>query len=172
MQNYALSIANEFIGLASQSTQPMTMLRIMKLSYIAHGFMLALLDQDTEGAKLDKVEAWTYGPVFPSIYFSLNSHGNNPITQKVTLMAYDEFGGVHPITPTLEDDFKKKVCATVLSRYSNMTTGKLIDMLHAPGTPWWRTYIPGMNCVIPEEYTKEYYSAVIEKVRENARRSK
>lgn len=58
MENYALAIANYFIELAHKESKDIRPLKLMKLVYIAHGYILAMLDKPTDGAKLEKVEAW------------------------------------------------------------------------------------------------------------------
>ena len=57
MENYALSIANYFIELSQQDGRILRPLKLMELVYIAHGYMLALLDRSTDGTKRERVEA-------------------------------------------------------------------------------------------------------------------
>ena len=91
MENYALAIANYFIELAHKDNIDIRPLKLMKLVYIAHGYILALLDKPTDGAKLEKVEAWQYGPVFPSVYYSFKQYGGNPIDKTTTVLDFDNF---------------------------------------------------------------------------------
>lgn len=44
MENYALAIANYFIELAHKESKDIRPLKLMKLVYIAHGYILAMLD--------------------------------------------------------------------------------------------------------------------------------
>ncbi len=171
MKYYALSISNEFIDIAQKESVPITLLRLMKLTYIAHGFMLAILNQDVDGAKNDKVEAWKFGPVFPSVYYQFNKYGNNNITEKTTLPIFttkeDGEYDIEMFEPTLECERKKKICYFVWKRYFNTTTSDLVNILHANGTPWWRVYQEGRNVVIPDSYTKEYYLSVVQEIVNN-----
>ena len=86
MENYALSIANYFIELSQQDGRILRPLKLMKLVYIAHGYMLALLDRSTDGTKRERVEAWQYGPVFPSVYYSFKNYAIYTDTSLVTIL--------------------------------------------------------------------------------------
>lgn len=176
MEYYALSIANEFIDIAQQEGVSLTPLGLMKRCYIAHGFMLAILNQNTEGTKLDRVQAWKYGPVFPSIYYQFNKYGNKPITEKCSVneLSEDQNGECTflKITPTLQNEEKQLVCKAVWDRYKDATPSELVHILHAPGTPWHRVYEEGKNNEIPDSYTKEYYDILLSKIREYAREHK
>lgn len=165
MQNSALSIANYFIDLAQSEHVEIKPLRLMKLVYIAHGFMLATLDRTAINPRFDKVEAWKYGPVIPSVYHSFKQYGNSPITQK-TVIFQDE--GVHDgqfnvsiSTPELQGEDEKKVCQIVWKRYSRFSDGELVNMLHKPGSPWAWVYVEGKNNEIPDLITKIYYEKVV-----------
>ena len=69
----AATVANRFIELAeSDSGRRLTPMQLIKLTYIAHGFSLAIKNRPL----LDEsVEAWRYGPVIPSLYRKLKSYG-------------------------------------------------------------------------------------------------
>ena len=55
-------IANYFI---TKKHHNMTVLRLLKFCYIAHGFKLAIFEEPFSS---EPVEAWKYGPVFPTVY--------------------------------------------------------------------------------------------------------
>lgn len=172
MENYALAIANYFIKLAHNENKVIRPLKLMKLVYIAHGYMLALLDRPTDGAKLEHVEAWQYGPVFPSVYHSFKLYGNRPIEAMTTAIDFSKIGVSDDIqvTPMLTDEDEKRVCRFVWKNYGIYTDSTLVTTLHAKGTPWEKLYRPGKNVVIPDADTKKHYNAVIDKTIENVRR--
>lgn len=174
MENYALSIANYFIDLAKRDKKPIRPLKLMKLVYIAHGYILALLDKPTEGTKLEKVQAWQYGPVFPSVYYSFKQYGRNPIDRKTTVFDFSKIGTEEDleVVPTLKDKDEKAVCDFVWKKYGIYTDSTLVSILHADGTPWKQVYKPGMNKEIPDSLTKSHYQSVIDKTLENVRRSR
>lgn len=141
----------------------------MKLVYIAHGFMLATLDRSAINPRFDKVEAWKYGPVIPSVYHSFKQYGNSPITQK-TVIFQDE--GMHDgqisvsiSTPELYGEEEQKVCRLVWKIYSDYTDGQLVDILHKVGSPWSLFYVEGKNNEIPDIVTKIYYTKLIDSLK-------
>ena len=64
-----VAIANYFIGLyeldKKNSGEGLDLMQLLKLSYLAHGFKLGITGHPLSNENL---EAWRYGPVFPSIY--------------------------------------------------------------------------------------------------------
>jgi uncharacterized phage-associated protein len=58
-------IANELLSLSARDTAPLTVMKLLKLVYIAHGWYLAFADKPLIS---EKVEAWDYGPVRASAY--------------------------------------------------------------------------------------------------------
>ena len=70
-----IAIANHFIDL---SPNGLTLMQLLKLSYISHGFTLALLDKPLAD---EYAEAWRFGPVFPSIYHEFKKK-SGPIKNK------------------------------------------------------------------------------------------
>lgn len=166
MENYALAIANYFIDLAHSDDNPIRPLKLMKLVYIAHGYILALLDKPTDGAKLEKVEAWQYGPVFPSVYYSFKQYGGKPIDEKTTIWDFDKLTSGEDCfhTPTLTSEEEKKVCEFVWRNYGKFSDSELVSKLHMDGTPWKECYKQGMNVVIPDKATKRYYTLVAQNI--------
>lgn len=166
MENYALAIANYFIDLAHKDKIDIRPLKLMKLVYIAHGYILALLDKPTDGAKLEEVEAWQYGPVFPSVYYSFKQYGGNPIDEKTTILDFDKLtsGEDSFHTPILTSEEEKKVCEFVWRNYGKFSDSELVSKLHMHGTPWKECYKQGMNVVIPDKATKRYYTLVAQNI--------
>lgn len=164
MNEDALAIANYFIDLAKKEKEELKPLKLMKLVYIAHGFMLALLGQSALNPRFNKVEAWRYGPVIPSVYHSFKHYGNNNITKKTIIFEGDNDGIPNIVTPQLTDEDKMRVCRIVWNRYKSYSDSELVTLMHGAGTPWAKVYEPGMNKEIPDEYTKAYYAYLIEKI--------
>lgn len=170
MENYALSIANYFVLLSQQEGSILRPLKLMKLVYIAHGYMLALLDRPTDGAKCEKVEAWQYGPVFTSVYYSFKDYGSNPITKQTTVIDFSRIvrnAGFGEITPMLKDEDEKAICRFVWNKYASYTDSSLVTILHAKGTPWRKWYKAGMNVIIPDSETKAYYKDIVKRTLES-----
>ena len=162
MKDNALSMANYFIELAQKDGHEIRPLRLMKLVYIAHGFMLAMLDRSVLNPRFDRVEAWKYGPVIPSVYHSFKHYGNNPVREKVGIITEEHADGtVVTETPIVTDKDIMGVLDFVWNRYKDKPTPYLITLLHREDTPWAYCYRVGKNVEIPEEMTKVYYNAIV-----------
>ena len=158
MKDNALSIANYFVGLARKDKEEVKPLRLMKLVYIAHGYMLAILDKSVLDPRFDRAEAWKYGPVIPSVYHSFKYFKNQPITENAVVYDADRKNFEEP---ELQDEGAKKVCKFVWDKYKQMNDMELVDLLHKKGTPWETVYVEGKNKVIPDDYTKMYYKMLV-----------
>lgn len=174
MKDSALSIANYFIDLAQSQGKEIKPLRLMKLVYIAHGFMLAMLNRSVLNPRFDKVEAWKYGPVIPSVYHSFKIYGNNPITKKTTVFIDMDEEGPHDIeykiaTPQLEDAEARQICNFVFKRYEKFSDWDLVEFLHKPQSPWGLVYKEGENKIIPDLYTKIYFKKIYDSLVDWAR---
>lgn len=165
MKDSALSIANYFIDLAHSKGNEIKPLRLMKLVYIAHGYMLAMLDRTSLNPRFDKVEAWKYGPVIPSVYHSFKIYGNSPIMKKTTIFTdeTDKSGNVivDIIEPELKDAEARNICDFVYNRYSRFSDWQLVSFLHKPQSPWGIVYQEGLNKEIPDLYTKIYFKKIL-----------
>ena len=165
MKTNALSVANYFIDLAKRSNTPITQLGLMKRVYIAYGFCLAMLDKSILDERFDRVEAWKYGPVIPSVYHSFKQYKDKPITGKTVIMEWDEQKGLaHYVTPELEDKEAKKIVEFVWNRYKGFSESEMVSLTHKDGTPWALCYVPNMNAVIPDSFTKLYYQKLIRNI--------
>ena len=165
MNNNAIAIANYFIDKSNSiqdDKQPLTLLRLVKYVYIAYGFALAILKRKIIDERFDKVEAWKYGPVIPSVYHSFKHNKNNPITEKSWIPVFEEENGDLLFRePKIEDNEIIIVLDFVWDRYKDKSITELIKLLHRPGTPWEYCYREGENVEIHDEMTKIYYESVV-----------
>lgn len=168
MKDSALSIANYFIEIAEDNHTPIKPLRLMKLVYIAHGFMLAILDRSVLNPRFDQIEAWKYGPVIPSVYHSFKIYGDKPITKKTTIFVAKGKDDVEIITPELQDTDAKRICELVFRRYKNYSDWQLVEFLHKHQSPWGLVYKEGENNVIPDLYTKIYFKKLVNSMLKNS----
>lgn len=173
MRDNALSVANYFVELAKKDGKEIKLLGLMKRVYIAHGFSLALLNRPIIDPRFDKVEAWKYGPVIPSVYHSFKQYKNNPITQKTDVMEWNEDTHIPTfVTPTLKDEKSRMVVEMVWKRYISYSDNELVTLTHKKGSPWYWAYLEGENNVIPDDLTKIYYTKLVANIMENARNGK
>lgn len=143
----ASTVANRFIELAAAQNKKLTPMQLIKLSYIAHGFSLAihkrpLLDES--------VQAWKYGPVIPSLYKRLKRYGSSAVTEQVKVWGFG--------TPEQLADDDRQLIDAVYEKYGTLSGVQLSHLTHRPGTPWAETYEPNVygadidNAVIRTHY--------------------
>lgn len=162
MKDNALAVANYFIDLAHNDNKDLTQLGLMKRVYIAHGFSLAINNKPLLDDRFDKVEAWKYGPVIPSVYHSFKQYKAEPITDKAVVMEWnDDNGSMSFPEPSLEDENAKKIAAMVWKRYHDFSDKEMVSLTHRKGTPWSVCYIPEQNNPIPDEITAMYYEKLV-----------
>jgi uncharacterized phage-associated protein len=142
----ARSIASYLLGKAP--APGLDALQVMKLTYIAHGFTLAVIDKPLLE---DDIEAWKYGPVIRRVY-SVLPMGQQPFTSLLK-----------PVPAAEMDQRDKGIVDTVFEKYGMLSGLHLSTLTHRPGSPWhqtWTTY--GQNAVIPKALIKKHYTAVLD----------
>ena len=164
MEVNALAVANYFVELSKRDGVPLHLLGLVKRVYIAHGFSLAITGRSLVDPRFDRIEAWRYGPVIPSVYHSFKHNRYNAITEPAVISRWngvkEEFD-----TPMLQDEEDKKLVDLIWKRYIKVSDRDIVSLTHDPGTPWSMAYVEGENRLIPDERTKDYYSKVMELIR-------
>lgn len=156
MRNNALSIANSILQMADREGRSIKPLALMKLVYIAYGYALAYLLRDVIDPRFDRVEAWKYGPVIPSVYHTFKHFQNSPITEKAVVIKED---GPLPeyVTPFVTDEKLLEAITKAWNDYKDFPDSKLVELCHLPDSPWAQVYKEGKNIEIPEDTTQRYY---------------
>lgn len=144
------TVANRFLRLAHDAGRPLTPMQVLKLVYIAHGWMLGLYGRPLIR---DDVQAWQYGPVIPRLYNAMRSYGGGVVTEELAEPINDPLDGQ-------EDDIVQQV----FDLYGEKTGTALSRMTHADGTPWSLTYVPGsFGIVIPMDTIRDHYEKLAAK---------
>lgn len=141
-------IANRFIEAARDDGNTLTPMQLLKLVYIAHGWMLGLY-----GVPLirDRVEAWKFGPVIPTLYHAVKHCKDGPVIGDIQVD--DE-----EIT-----EVEKDLISQVYGIYGDASGIALSNLTHRPNTPWYRVYEDGVSHIrIPNDIIQEHYSALAE----------
>ncbi len=148
------AVANYFIECSKKERIPLSNLYIQKLVYFAYGWIIVAED---ENLFYDRIEAWKYGPVIPSLYHQLKQYGRGRITKKI--MDYDFYEDrfyywkLNPNTST-ENWIKK-----VWDHYKLLPAGEMVDLTHKHGTPWRETVLnKGYNAKIDDNLIIEHFS--------------
>ena len=122
----------------------LTPLQLNKLIYFSHGWFLGLYDKMLI---LDNVEAWKYGPVISSIYYTFRDNGPYPIH------FHDYFDKVY----TGLNDKENDIVNQVIEGYGSLSGPALIDLTHEIGTPWEKYYDGSFDVVIPNSEIRDYF---------------
>lgn len=127
-----LQVANTFIDLAASEKEHLSVMKLLKLVYLAHGWNLAITNEPLIN---EPVEAWQYGPVISSVYHEFKSFGNEPINEK----AVECYGTVESLP---KESLQYKVVKKVWDVYKQFTGIHLFNKTHEPDTPWSKTWTP------------------------------
>ena len=132
----------EFIILSAGEESDMTHLKLQKMLYFAQGTHLA-----RTGTPLfeDAIQTWKLGPVVETIYQRYKVCGKNPIyAEGLTDSA-------------VEQSFTEEEANTIIDvilEYGKYSASYLIDLTHAPGTPWDQT---DLNTQISNNLIHQYF---------------
>ncbi len=134
-----------------RNNDPITQLDLQKILYFVEGFHLALRE---EALFDDEFEAWTNGPVLPSLWRRFRVHGEKPIPKSMTTVRSDI------ILSTATIDFIEQIW----NEYSIYDSGRLVGLTHDRKGPWARVRDNAgiargepSEEVIPKEMMAEYF---------------
>lgn len=137
-------VANRFLELAEESDDTLTPMQILKLVYIAHGWMLGLYGRPLIR---DEIQAWQYGPVIPSLYDAMRGFRSNPVD------------GPLPSRPEILSREEGSIIQQVYDRYGKLTGPALSRLTHQSGSPWDVTYVPGsFGLTISNDLIEDHYN--------------
>jgi uncharacterized phage-associated protein len=116
----ARQIANWFVGRAAQDGRRLSIMALLKLVYIAHGWHLEMRRSPLIA---NKIEAWKYGPVIPDVYNAFRQQGidvHSPVPAP----------GMAPAASDIH------LLEEIYRIYGSLPATKLSDLTHEPGSPW------------------------------------
>lgn len=138
------TVANRFLDLSRASGDALTPMQLLKLVYIAHGWMLGL-----HGRPLirDEVEAWQYGPVIPQLYNAIRRFKSQPVE-----------GPIRAPSEQL-DNVENSIVEQVYNIYGRKSGPALSRLTHQKGSPWDAVYKHGQyGTVIPNDLIEDHYA--------------
>ena len=126
-----------------------TVMHILKLVYLSHGWMLGFYDSPLIK---EPVEAWRYGPVISDLYHMYKAFRAEPIDSA-------------PINRSeILDTYQKNVIKVVNDSYIKYTALDLSALTHEYDSPWDKVQrTSGFNCIIPNKVIQDYYKNLIKK---------
>jgi uncharacterized phage-associated protein len=160
-------VANYFLSKADKEGRSLTPLKLIKLIYIAYGWVLALT-----GKRLfdEPIQAWQHGPVIPSIYHEFKSFGKEPIDAKAAIFDLETFDFEHPEIDK-KDKETKAILDKVWSAYKMFSGWSLRNKTHEKGTPWSETYEEGVSDKeIPDNLISAHFKKRIRQILDEADR--
>jgi len=136
-------VANRFLELAREHRDTLSPMQLLKLVYIAHGWMLGLYSRPLIK---DEIQAWQYGPVIPSLYNRIRRFKSYPVTGVVA----NDGGQLG-----WEED---SIVSQVYDVYGKFSGPRLSRITHQPGSPWYIMYKPGsFGKEISNDLIEDYY---------------
>lgn len=136
-------VANRILDRAQKRGDAITPMQLLKLVYIAHGWMLGLYGRPLIR---DEVQAWQYGPVIPRLYNAIRQYRSQPVQ------------GPIGCDNEVLDQQEASVIDQVYDIYGGLTGPQLSRMTHANSTPWQMTYRPNeFGIVISNDVIEDHY---------------
>ena len=138
----ARQIANWFVRRARRDDRNLSIMSLLKLIYIAHGWHLEVFKRPLFQ---NRIEAWKFGPVVPDAYYGFRDQGIN-ITRPITCNEL-------PIDADLE-----KFLNEIYNIYGDMEPFKLSEITHVPNGPWdIASKKGGLFSFIPDSLIQSHY---------------
>ncbi|MFC6095783.1 Panacea domain-containing protein [Flavobacterium qiangtangense] len=147
-----ITIANYFIKKYACEDSSLTPMKIIKLTYIAYGWYLALT-QGKQELVSEKAQAWDLGPVMPTLYRKLKINRGNKVAEPIQLPPGFEEKTITEIDSNFLDFIWRK--------YGKFTGMELSAITHTQGTPWSETYPKGTNLEIPNSLIQQHYTTLM-----------
>lgn len=142
-------IAKKFIELSLSDGISMTPMKLLKLTYISHGYYLAFTNKPLFD---NKIEAWQYGPVIPDLYHIIKRTNFQDKDYNILEMYSNK--------SLLKED--NKFISVIWNAYKKFDGGQLSSKTHESGTPWDKVYNGESFKVINNQIIKEYYKNKID----------
>ena len=160
------AIANFFIEKSRDENKPITPLKLQKLLYFAHGWSLALRNEELVE---ESIQAWKYGPVIPSIYHEFKNFGNEPILAKAVVYSFDG-DTITTETPAISEGDEPTIAllSKVWDVYKPFTALDLSNVTHQTDGPWAKAVEafqgnPPTSVEISNDAMKEYFVGKIKR---------
>ena len=141
-----LDIAQKFVDIASSQGKKLTPMQVLKLTYIAHGWMLAVYKKPLIK---ERIEAWRYGPVIPSLYRAIKHYRDAPVEVIITNRSN---------TIRQEDE---EFISRVYEGYKEYDGMTLSAITHEEGSAWYEAKNKGQN-YLSDEDTQKYYKKILD----------
>jgi len=138
----AKQIANWFIRRSAADNRALSIMTLLKLVYVSHGWHLEIFKKPLF---LNRIEAWKFGPVIPDVYNAFRGQGVN-VRHEIPLLG---------ITLETQD---ANLLEEIYGIYGHMNAFKLSEITHEVDGPWDRaTKLRGHFAQISDDVILEHY---------------
>jgi len=161
-------VANYFIKKSLDTGTAIIPIKLLKLVCIAHGWYLALTEEDliNEG-----IQAWKFGVVIPSVFHKFKIYGNENVTATAQFdtpdWSTDPFEKGEDISNlSLIAARDKLFLDRMWELYRDFTPLQLASLTTEKNTPWdivWKNQIDKnkTETLIPNDLIKQYYKGLL-----------
>lgn len=144
----AFDVAREILHLAQKENIPIDPLKLIKLTYIAHGAYMAVTGRPLVE---ETVQAWKLGPVFPNLYFEVRSYSSSSIPGNA----------LDPLSREIDEE-DKEIIHQIWSIYKDVDSWSLSESTHIPGSPWSQVYEKNVKSIpIENDRIQKYYKSLL-----------
>lgn len=155
----SIAVANRFIELSKQQYPDLTLMKLLKVVYFAHGWHLALMAK--KPLIDDTIEAWKFGPVAPCIYHSFKEYGSSPITDFGKEVDTEKMAFIQPVLGN--DAFLDSFLGKIWEVYGPLTAFQLSELTHTTGSPWHKVWFEmggseRKGAAISDDLIAEYFT--------------
>ena len=150
----ARTVANRFLERAVQDGDALTPMQLLKLVYMAHGWMLGIYGRPLIR---DEVEAWQYGPDIPNLYSAIRHFKSQPV--------------VGPLKSREDglDAEEMSIVDQVYDIYGKRSGPALSRLTHQSDSPWAKVYTRGsFGIEIPNDLIEDHYATLAKRANEAA----
>ncbi len=138
----ALDIARYVIDYSWDNKNTVSNLRVQKILYFVQAEFLV---SKNSACFNDEIQAWSLGPVVPSVYHEYKIFGNSPIPSRGTNGQYYSI-----------DESDKKIIEDIVNQCNEHTTATLVNITHNQ-TPWIEAF-NSSNKIITTSSIKAFFS--------------
>ena len=121
----------------------LTPMQLIKLVYIAHGWVLGLLGHPLVK---EEIEAWQYGPVIPDLYAALKVYRSSPVDKVL--------GGD---ASQIENQDECSIINQVCDIYGKFDGIELSRLTHQAESPWSTSWEEGRSSIISNDLIEHHY---------------
>lgn len=142
-------IAKQFLKFAEKEGIGIEPMKLLKLTYIAHGWHLGFYNEPLIS---NKVEAWKYGPVIPDLYRVTKRFGYSSV----------DYDALDLYVQNIDMDSEHEQFLKIIwNTYKSLNGLELSARTHIEGSPWSEVYDGTFNKIIDNSKIEKYYKNII-----------